>query len=199
MEKGTDRLRLEIMRTAQQLFDEHGVEAVSMHQVAKSAGIGQGTLYRRYPNKSSLCLSLMETKFDRFKQSIVDYLQENADAPAVERLSRIMTSLVEFLNEDLEWVKTVFHCERLEDSRDCLFQIPPFIFFRETIQGLLEEAAAKGDLIALDPMFVSSVMASSIRPELMLYLRDSGYSSAQIAEQTVNTFIKPLFIRSGRG
>lgn len=194
MDKGKDRLRMEIMRTAQQLFDKHGIEAVSMHQVAKSVGIGQGTLYRRYPSKSNLCLCLMETRFDQFKKSIEEYLQENADAPVVERLSRIMTSLVGLMNEDLEWVKALIHSEKLEEARVNLFEIPPFVFLRETIQGLLEEAAAKGDLIALDPMFVSSVLASSLRPELMVYLRDSGYSSAQIAEQTVGTFIKTLFV-----
>ena len=49
----------EIEEIAFSLFQEFGVENVSMHKIAKTAGVGQGTLYRRYANKSDLCLSIL--------------------------------------------------------------------------------------------------------------------------------------------
>ncbi|WP_237566266.1 TetR/AcrR family transcriptional regulator [Paenibacillus sp. EZ-K15] len=65
MPKENDELGQKILDTAQALFNKYGVEDVSMHQVAKTAGIGQGTLYRRYPSKSKICFTLMEAKIDR--------------------------------------------------------------------------------------------------------------------------------------
>ncbi|MBN2980882.1 TetR/AcrR family transcriptional regulator [Cohnella algarum] len=189
-------LNAEILRTAQSLFNDFGVEAVSMHQIAKTVGIGQGTLYRRYSNKGDLCRSLMKDKFDRFMEEIETYLERSKERPVEERLGKIITDLIVFTNRDMEWVRTMLSCARLEDTRDQLFEAPPFKFIRGTIRKLLAEAQDEGKLIPLDPEFTSCVLAaSSLTPEMMFYLHESGYSSEEIAERLSQTFLAPLFIR----
>lgn len=82
----TDEVGRDIIERARQLFNEHGVEAVNMHQIAKKAGIGQGTLYRRFPNKGALCMAVLDSQFERFKANMMRELNEKAAQPVVTRL-----------------------------------------------------------------------------------------------------------------
>lgn len=53
---------------ARGLFEEHGVEMISMHGVARAAGVGQGTLYRRFEHKGALCAELLYESTRRFSE-----------------------------------------------------------------------------------------------------------------------------------
>lgn len=46
----------------------------------------------------------------------------------------------------------------------------------------------------LDPQFTSVMLASLPRADIILYMRDMGYSAEQIAEEYCRSFVDPLFI-----
>lgn len=48
------RNRAKVLAAATKLFAEEGVEAVSMDAVAAEAGVGKGTLFRRFGDKAGL-------------------------------------------------------------------------------------------------------------------------------------------------
>jgi AcrR family transcriptional regulator len=50
-----------ILRAGLELFIERGVEGTSMEQIAKRAGVGKPSIYRRWPNKEDLIAAAMET------------------------------------------------------------------------------------------------------------------------------------------
>lgn len=52
---------LAILRAGLQLFIERGVEGTSVEQIAKTAGVGKPTIYRRWANKEELIAAAMET------------------------------------------------------------------------------------------------------------------------------------------
>lgn len=54
----TDRA---ILEAGLALFIERGVEGTSMEQIAKNAGVGKPTIYRRWANKEELIAAAMET------------------------------------------------------------------------------------------------------------------------------------------
>ncbi|KZS46642.1 TetR family transcriptional regulator [Paenibacillus glucanolyticus] len=194
MAKENDELGQRILDTAQALFDQYGVEDVSMHQVAKTAGIGQGTLYRRYPSKSKICFTLMEAKIDRFMEELDLYLRNSADVPAAARLRTVMTKVILHFNEDLEWLRVMLSSDRLEDTKNILCEHPPFMYLRLQIKGLMDQAAEQGTLMPVDSQFTSVMLASLPRADIILYLRDMGYSAEQIAEEYCRSFVDPLFV-----
>ncbi|MGB8000475.1 MAG: helix-turn-helix domain-containing protein, partial [Anaerobacillus sp.] len=69
--------RQRILDAAHKLFEQNGVERVSMNQIAAEAGIGAGTLYRRYRNKGELCLDLIKDNVVLCFDNIDSYLEEN--------------------------------------------------------------------------------------------------------------------------
>ncbi|WNG83065.1 TetR/AcrR family transcriptional regulator [Mycobacterium sp. ITM-2016-00316] len=52
---------LAILRAALALFIEKGVEGTSMEQIAKRAGVGKPTIYRRWSSKEEVIAAAMET------------------------------------------------------------------------------------------------------------------------------------------
>ena len=194
--KENDELGQKILNTAQALFNRYGVEEVSMHQVAKTAGIGQGTLYRRYPSKSKICLTLMEAKIDRFFQDLDDYLCSSGEEPVSLRLRTVMYRVILLINEDLEWLRVVLTSERLEESKNNLCTNSPFGYLQLQIKSLLEHAAEQRSLKPLDPAFTSLLLVTLPRADVILHLRDMGYDAEQIAEQYCRSFVDTLFIDS---
>jgi AcrR family transcriptional regulator len=71
-----------ILAAAQDVFAESGFDA-SMEQIATRAGVGVGTLYRRFPSKESLVIAIMELAGTR-SQLLVDEVL--ADASPAEGL-----------------------------------------------------------------------------------------------------------------
>jgi Transcriptional regulator len=80
----------EIMSCAKRLFAEQGVSEVSMNQIAKTLGIGAGTLYRHYANKSALCMALVYDDLAAFVEASRHYLMENKE-PAQDQFQSILT------------------------------------------------------------------------------------------------------------
>lgn len=189
-----DEITLKILRTANILFAQHGVEAVSMHQIAQMAGIGQGTLYRRFANKGRLCFAIIKNKLDLFLEDTQIYLQEAQERPAQERLSELIARFTGLIVEDMEWLKAVTHSERLEEEKENCYEAPHFIYFVDQIKGLLEEASKRGELIDIDLTLVSLTITTSFSPKLFLQLQELGYSSERIANEYCKAFIMPLFI-----
>jgi AcrR family transcriptional regulator len=56
------RNRAAILNAAARLFAEHGVDAVSMDQVATAAGVGKGTLFRRFGDKAGMAAALLDAR-----------------------------------------------------------------------------------------------------------------------------------------
>ena len=75
--------RRRILDVAQRLFAQHGVDAVSMHQIALAAGIGQGTLYRRYRHKGELCMDLMREHHEQFAEEVAALFAQTENAPVL--------------------------------------------------------------------------------------------------------------------
>src|SRR5260221_12380297 len=91
--------RQRILEVAQHLFAEHGVDAVSMHQIAIAAGIGQGTLYRRYAHKGELCMDLLSEHHEQFVEEIAALFATSAASPALVKLEGVLIRCVTFLEE----------------------------------------------------------------------------------------------------
>jgi len=58
-----ERNRRRILEAAEEVFAERGLD-VSLDDIAAAAGVGVGTVYRRFPDKDSLIDALFEDKID---------------------------------------------------------------------------------------------------------------------------------------
>src|SRR5947207_12125037 len=91
--------RQRILEVARRLFAEHGVGATSMHQIAMAAGVGQGTLYRRYAHKGELCMDLLRERHEQFAQEIGALLATTTTSSGLERLESVLAKSIDLLEE----------------------------------------------------------------------------------------------------
>ncbi|MGV2928936.1 TetR/AcrR family transcriptional regulator [Macrococcus capreoli] len=128
-----------IKQHAAKLFATHGVEHVSMQQIAKSLNIGPGTLYRHFADKGVLCFHLLEDDFNQLFDDFDDILateQSNYD-----KLDKMLNALLKFKydNEALHLcieqheMKYLFkatpHYKKLYQSFEVLFKEHPNAVF----------------------------------------------------------------------
>ncbi|NBD27996.1 TetR/AcrR family transcriptional regulator [Paenibacillus glycinis] len=183
-----------ILQAARSLFAEHGVEEVSMHQIAKSIQIGQGTLYRRYANKADLCLDLMIETFDGLVEEINRLLESMKELPVKDRLVAVVRHVLAFYHEQLIWLNVIKNSKPSKQDDMYFFDNPCYGKLNKIYCSLLEEAQRKKELIPLTPAFTAHLLLSAILPESLIYnSKVLGYSIDQIADQYCGTFIDPLF------
>lgn len=69
-----ERNRERILAAAAELYAERGLD-VSLDDIAAAAGVGVGTVYRRFPDKDALIDALFEDKIDRAVELASDALE----------------------------------------------------------------------------------------------------------------------------
>src|SRR5690348_5726499 len=65
------RNRRRILAAAESLFARDGVAATSMDAIAFEAGVGKGTLFRRFGDRASLALALLESSESAFQEAFI--------------------------------------------------------------------------------------------------------------------------------
>ena len=158
------RNRVRILEAAERLFAEHGPECVSMDDVAREAGVGKGTLFRRFGDRASLARSVLSTHEAAFQESVIRGEPPlGPGAPARERLlafGRGMLALVD-AHRDL--------LVAAEGGKPGLrYRSGPYPSYRFYIATLVREAAPD-----LDAEYVSDALLATLSAGFVAYLRDA--------------------------
>src|SRR5919198_5969688 len=69
LRRDAQRNRERIVEAARRSFAEHGLD-VGVDEIARRAGVGMGTLYRRFPTKASLVHAIFEDRLDALQPTI---------------------------------------------------------------------------------------------------------------------------------
>lgn len=103
-----ERNRQRILDAARELFAQYGL-GVTLNDIAHHAGVGVGTVYRRFPDKQQL----IEDLFDQQLERLVAMMQEAlADPDAWHGLTRFMTSALELQATDRGFKEVALGSER---------------------------------------------------------------------------------------
>ena len=172
-----------ILRTAERLFAERGVANVCMAEIAEAAGVGKGTLYRRFAGKAELCLALLDSQMSEFQaESLARFRRQTAEGtPYLTQLADFLEALVAFTEIPPPLLS---EGERGGLLRvDAPLNVPHFWQFM-TVSALLRAAARRGELVdGLDLDYVGEALLAPLQIDIFRYQRDArGYSLERIAD-----------------
>ncbi|MEZ5155257.1 MAG: helix-turn-helix domain-containing protein [Solirubrobacterales bacterium] len=74
LRKDAERNRQRILASARVLFAERGVD-VGLDEIARTAGVGVGTVYRRFPDRDALIDELLDDKIAEIECAATDALE----------------------------------------------------------------------------------------------------------------------------
>jgi len=163
------RNRLKILDAARILFEERDITSVTMEDVARAAGVGKGTLYRRFPNKGLLCQALLDEPTRRVQEEAMRLVSAPGD-PLV-KLGAFLALLVEFVEENLDLLyggnEPLCGADRL-----ARFNHPAYDWRRWTILGLLQAAERVGELESdLDLEYIAAAILAPLDVDFYYYQR----------------------------
>ena len=172
-----------ILKTAERLFAERGVANVCMAEIAEAAGVGKGTLYRRFAGKAELCLALLDSQMSEFQaEALARFRRQSAEgATHLAQLADFLEALVAF---------TEIHAPLLSEVErggllrvDAPLNVPHFWQFM-TVSALLRAASRRGEVVAdLDLDYVGEALLAPLQIDIFRYQRDArGYSLERIAD-----------------
>lgn len=100
------RNRAAILDAAGRLFAEHGVDDVSMDQVAAAAGVGKGTLFRRFGDKAGLAAALLDARERVLQEAVLHGPPPlGPGAPPADRLTAFADAYLDYLFAHLPLVR----------------------------------------------------------------------------------------------
>ncbi|MFI6904276.1 TetR/AcrR family transcriptional regulator [Nonomuraea sp. NPDC050394] len=90
------RNRAKILAAAAELVADKGIEGLGMAEVAAASGVGVGTLYRRFGDRSGLAYALIDAKEREFQESFLSGPPPlGPGAPSGERVRAFLHGLVD--------------------------------------------------------------------------------------------------------
>ena len=162
--------RRRVLDTARELFEERGVDSVSMHEIGRAAGVGQGTLYRRYEHKGALCSALLFESTKRFYERVRARTQKGNDAALVQ-LGSLIDDLAAFTEENAPLLGAVRDAAGGERRME-MYRNPFYGWLRATVIVLLEQAIAEGEAAPdLDVEYAADFVLAPLNIDLYLFQR----------------------------
>ena len=164
--------RVLILETARQLFAEYGVAEVSLADIVQAAGVGRGTLYRRYANKGELCLVLLSSQFAVFQDELLVQLKQMTieQTAKLEQLARFLDALSHFIDEHIPLL-----CEvQREGVQSVGDNTAPYLWLHTTVNGLLQAAASSGEIASdSDTFCLADAILAPMSAQFFRFMREN--------------------------
>ncbi|MFX3635033.1 MAG: TetR/AcrR family transcriptional regulator [Candidatus Pristimantibacillus sp.] len=187
------KYRRTILQSAEALFLEHGVDKVTMRNIATTAGIGQGTLYRHYAHKGEICQDLMKGSSEEFIAEVSDYLDNNNGDSLQKQLQETVHYCVDFIDKHSNWLVYI-QAPSCEERQQMMYQSPIYVFLYQKFYKLIEEVQSHDESKDKDTGFRVDAMLASIAPEFYVFTKENrGLNKNEIIQKVVRLYIDPLF------
>jgi TetR/AcrR family fatty acid metabolism transcriptional regulator len=135
--------RERILRAAVKVFAKNGFHATRVSEVAKAAGVADGTIYLYFKSKDELLVSLFEDRVTKLLTFMKDDLPKDASAP--DRLRRVVEMQLGLLEgeRDLAEVVTVILRQSTKLMKE--YAAPSFTAYLDAIARIVADGQAAGD------------------------------------------------------
>jgi len=148
-----------LLRAARELIEECGADGLTMDRLAERAGVGKGTVFRRFGSRAGLMMTLLSDSEAAFQgRFMFGPPPLGPGAPPLDRL-------VAFGAERIAYVMEFGELARAADvSAHNRFDVPAAVLWHRHIEMLLRAAG-----VTADPWLMAMSLSSTLDPERLLH------------------------------
>ncbi len=154
------RTKTAIRNALVELIEEKGFESVTVKDITTKANINRGTFYTHYQDKFDLMTKCQEEIMYEMsniaKQRFPEVIADLGSNPSPTAPFTLITSILEFLNENSEFMKAV-----LSPKGDLSFQTKLKDFMWKTLFEDTNEGLVNKDNLLVPSQYLASYMASA--------------------------------------
>lgn len=164
--------RKRILKSAERLFAKHDIADVSMGDIAKTAGVGKGTLYRCFANKGELCIALMDGELRDFQDQVFTGFQTRYGEDGIAHLTYFLDAVVRFFDRHTQLMLEAQQFGVLLQTRGAINQTSVHGWFHQTVTLLVRRAQGEGNVAAdSDPAYLADLILAPLNPVLFRHQR----------------------------
>lgn len=162
------RNRAKILAAAATVFASRDPRTVTMDHIATAAGVGRGTLYRRYPSTAAIALALLDEHERALQQQLLSGEPPlGPGAAPAERLAAFYSAMVELLDTHADLALGA-------ETGGARFTTGAYGFWAAHVRALLVDAAVT------EPDSLVNVLLAPLAAENFAHQRARGLSVEQI-------------------
>ena len=167
--KDAARNRQRILDAAREVLATDGREGFTMDAVAAKAGVGKGTIFRRFGDREGLAEALIDEPMRAFQARILGGPPPlGPGAAAAERLEAFIAELVRLIYHDLDVVLTASNAPGHRRS-------PPFGFLLLHVEVLLRQIDEHSS-----PSVVAHMLLGAVSADVIAGARSQGADAAAV-------------------
>jgi AcrR family transcriptional regulator len=175
--------RVRILQAARRVLAERGAEGTSIDAVASEAGVGKGTVFRRFGDRSGLFQALSDEHLRSFQDAFIAGPPPlGPGAPPRERLAAFLDGLLDLYDSHLELTLA------LEKDR-WKAPIEGYLALSMHLENLLEQISP-----TLDAPITAQLLLGALNVNLISYLRREQDVSLEAIKTAMGPLIAGLFV-----
>ena len=189
----------QILLAAIEVFANKGYAGASTSEIAKKAGVAEGTIFRHYKTKKELLLSIVVPVMTKlvapfFIKDVRKVLDQ--DYPSYEDFLRaLIENRIMFVQKYFPIVKIFLQEIPFHDELKDLFQNYVVEHVYERLKEIVTHFQKKGEIIDLPPQSIIRQTVASIAGMLITHLilvPDSDWKSEQTVEETIQMLLNGI-------
>lgn len=189
-----------ILDAAQTLFNQRGVEATTMDDIARACDVAKGTLYLSFPSKDEIAFALVTRALEELHSRVGAAVE--GGGTAVEGIQRMADAYYAFSQERPESFNYLFlvpHPDYIGRVADDVAEGAALVGFEslELLAGLVRQGTKEGTLSVIDPWATAVGMWSALTGVIVIPTRDTagsliGIDHGQLVRDMVRALLNGL-------
>lgn len=179
------RNRKAILDAALALFTEAQDPAtLTMSSVAEAAGVGKGTLFRRFGDRASLLRAVFDIQVEQVVQTIEHGIPPlGPDTPPLQRIPAILHAIVDLKLKNRSLTQAVESIS--PTSSNSPFVSDQYVYIEEILKSMLGQILPQNEVI-----FTTHALLGTTRVDLVQYLSVHEEMSDEDIRSGVDAFVR---------
>ncbi len=146
--------RTRILQAAQQLFARQGYDATTTRDLARAAGVAEGTLFRHFDHKKSI---LVEIATQGWVEILTDLLMELSEMASYRAISQVMRKRMSNLKQNADMMRVCFMEAQFHPELRDRIQVEVIAKMMDVTEAFFQTAIDRGIYRPINPRVIARV------------------------------------------